>query len=200
MENKRVLVSGGDGASHYLSVAGCAKEAGADIKAIRFIHDFSTAMIIDMFLGGFGDFIVLQPDIAHKFIADGSAYLYADLALKGGVIPWSVYYGTEALFNHPDNLAAKFYIGLQKGTTWLLKHGGEACERIISRNWPHVKLKDGIATINRFCSEGMWTPSIEITEQELSRWQRFLVEGDILDAPLPYNQIVKKVINSRYLT
>lgn len=194
MEKKRVLVSGGDGASHYLSVAGCAKEGGADIKSIRFIHDFSTSMIIEMFLGGFADFIVLQPDMANKFIADGYAYPYADLALRGGIIPWSVYYGTEALFNHPANLAGKFYMGLQKGTTWLLEHGGEGCEKIIACNWPHVKLKDGIATINHFCKEGMWTPSIEITEQELARWQGFLVDGDILDTPLPYNQIVKKVI------
>lgn len=75
MENKRVLVSGGDGASHYLSVAGCAKEGGADIQKIRFIHDFSTSMIIEMFLGGFADFIVLQPDMANKFTADGARTL-----------------------------------------------------------------------------------------------------------------------------
>lgn len=194
MENKRVLVSGGDGASHYLSVAGCAKEGGADIQAIRFIHDFSTSMIIDMFKGGFGDFIVLQPDMANQFIVEGIAYPYCDLALKGGVIPWSVYYGTERLFNHPDNLAGKFYQGLQKATTWLLEHQGEGCVDIIERNWPHVKIEDGIATINRFCKEGMWTPSIEITEAEMTRWQGFLVDGDILDAPLPYSKVVKKVI------
>lgn len=194
MENKRVLVSGGDGASHYLSVAGCAKEGGADIQKIRFIHDFSTSMIIEMFLGGFADFIVLQPDMANKFIADGSAYLYCDLSIHGGVIPWSVYYGTEALFNHPDNLAGRFYRGLQKGTTWLLENGGQGCQEIIKRNWPHVKLADGIATIDCFCQMGMWTPSIAITEQELTRWQGFLVDGDILDEPLPYGKVVKKVI------
>lgn len=191
MEDKRVLVSGGDGASHYLAVAGCAKEGGANIQKIRFIHDFSTAMIIDMFLGGFGDFIVLQPDMANKFIADGSAYLYCDLALQGGEIPWSVYYGAEALFDDPNNIAGKFTLGLQRGTTWLLENGGEACEAIIHRHWPHVNIKDGIETINRFCREKMWSPSVEITKEELTRWQRFLVEGDILDAPLPYAKIVK---------
>ncbi|MGL4859231.1 MAG: hypothetical protein ACRC5A_05735 [Enterobacteriaceae bacterium] len=45
--------------------------------------------------------------------------------------------------------------------------------------------------IERFCREKMWSPSVEITEQELSRWQQFLVDGDILDAPLPYEKIVK---------
>lgn len=192
MENKRVLVSGGDGASHYLSVAGCAKEGGAQIDKIRFIHDFSTSMIIDMFLGGFGDFIVLQPDMANKFIADGAAYPYCDLALKGGVIPWSVYYGLESLFGDEDNLAGKFALGLQKGTTWLLENGGAGCEAIIRKNWPHVNLEAGIQTIDQFCREGMWTPSVEITEQELTRWQGFLVDGDILDAPLAYDKVVKE--------
>lgn len=191
MEAKRVLVSGGDGASHYLSVAGCAKEGGANIQKIRFIHDFSTTMIIDMFLGGFGDFIVLQPDMANKFIADGNGYLYCDLALRGGEIPWSVYYGAAALFDDPNNSAGKFTLGLQRGTTWLLENGGEACEAIIRRNWPHVNIKDGIATVNRFCREKMWSPSVEITKEELTRWQSFLVDGDILDAPLSYEKIVK---------
>lgn len=191
MENKRVLVSGGDGASHYLSVAGCAKEGGADITKIRFIHDFSTSMIIDMFLGGFGDFIVLQPDMANKFIADGAAYPYCDLALQGGIIPWSVYYGLESLFEDPDDLAGKFALGLQMGTTWLLENRGKGCEAIIRKNWPHMNIEDGIAKIDQFCDEGMWTPSIEITEQELTRWQGFLVDGDILDEAIPHEKVVK---------
>lgn len=111
--------------------------------------------------------------------------------MDGGVIPWSVYYGLESLFDDKDNLAGKFALGLQRGTTWLLENGGEGCEKIIRQNWPHVKIEDGINTINQFCQGGMWTPSVEITQHELTRWQGFLVDGDILDAPIAHNKVVK---------
>lgn len=190
LEGKRVLISGGDGASHYLLVAGCAKEGGADMSKIRFIHDFSTSMIYELFEGGFGDVIVLQPDMANQLIFSGKAHLMCDLTTHGGSVPWSVYYATPKMLAKEENLAARFTLALQRGTTWLLEHGGEACADIIARNWPKMDLQAGIDTVNLFCREGMWTKTVEIDANELVRWQNFLVQGDVLDAPLPHDKVV----------
>lgn len=190
MEGKRVLVSGGDGASHYLLVAGCANEGGADLSKIRFIHDFSTSMIFELFNGGFGDIIVLQPDMANQLIFAGKAHLMCDLTTHGGSVPWSVYYGTPEMLAGKDNLAGRFTLALQRGTTWLLENGGEACADIIKRNWPKMDLQAGIDTVNLFIREGMWTPTVEVEEKELTRWQEFLVQGDVLDSPLAHDKVV----------
>lgn len=189
LENKRVLVSGGDGASHYLSVRGVAKEGGADVDKIRFIHDFSTSMLFDLFKGGFGDYVVLQPDLAKQVISDKQGYLFCDLTTHGGVIPWSVYYATEEVLNKED-LAGKFTLALQKATTWLLENGGEACSEIIKNKWPNLKVEDGIDTINLFISQGMWTDTVEITEEELYRWQEFLIDGDVIDGFMEHEKLV----------
>lgn len=190
LEGKRVLVSGGDGASHYLLTAGCAKEGGADLSKIRFIHDFSTSMLYELFEGGFGDYIVLQPDMANVLMSQNKGHLFCDLTTKGGSVPWSVYYTTEETLQNADNLTGKFTAGLQRGVTWLLEHGGEGCADIIEKNWPQMKVQDGIDTINMFIREGMWTETVEIEDGELTRWQEFLVLGDVLDQPLPYEQVV----------
>lgn len=189
LENKRVLVSGGDGASHYLAVRGVAKEGGANVDKIRFIHDFSTSMLFDLFKGGFGDYIVLQPDLANQIIADNQGSLFCDLTTHGGVIPWSVYYSTEEVLSDGD-LAGKFTQALQIATDWLLENGGEACSEIIKEKWPNISVQDGIDTINLFIREGMWTASVEITEEELRRWQGFLVDGDVMDGLMDYDKLV----------
>lgn len=190
LEERRVLISGGDGASHYLVVAGCAKEGGADLSRIRFIHDFSTSMIYDLFYGGFGDIIVLQPDKANQLIREGKGYFMCDLTTTGGSMPWSVYYAVPEMLEREDNLAGRFTLALQRGTTWLLEHGGDGCGDIIQKNWPDMDLQAGIDTVDLFCREGMWTPTVEIEKQELKRWQEFLVLGDVLDQPLEHEKVV----------
>lgn len=190
LEGKRVLISGGDGASHYLVVAGCTKEGGADLSKIRFIHDFSTSMIFDLFYGGFGDIIVLQPDMANQLIQAGKGHFMCDLTTMGGSMPWSVYYASPEMLEREDNLAGRFTLALQQGTTWLLEHSGEDCIEIIKQNWPNMNLQSGIDTVNLFCREGMWTPTVEIEKQEMTRWQEFLVLGDVLDQPLEHEKVV----------
>ncbi len=189
LENKRVLVSGGDGASHYLSVRGVAKEGGANIDSVRFVHDFNMSMLVELFIGGFGDYIVVQPDMAAQLIEAGHGHLFCDLTTNGGVIPWSVYYTTDLLLEDLD-LYTKFTQALQMGTTWLLENGGEACKDIIADKWPNMNVDDGVSTIDMFIREGMWTPSIEITQDELTRWQSFLVDGDVIDELMPYEKLV----------
>jgi len=190
LENKRVLVSGGDGASHYIMTAGSAKQGGADVSKIRFIHDFSTAMICELFEGGFGDFIVVQPDMAQRMIEESKGYFFCDLATKGSQIPWSVYYGRPKRIQENFVGFEKFTAGLQRGTTFLLENGGVACQSIIEKYWPHISVDEGIKTIDRFIQQGMWTPSVKIMENELLRWQDFLVLGDVLDQPILYDHLV----------
>lgn len=190
LEGKRVLVSGGDGAGHYLMTVGSAREGGADPSKIRFIHDFSTAMICDLFEKGFGDFIVVQPDVAHSMIDRQVGFNFCDLTRKGSNIPWSVYYGLpETVESNLDGFE-KFAVGLQKGTSYLLENGGEACRSIIKKNWPAISVDDGIKTIDMFIKEGMWRSTINIEYQEVDRWQDYLILGDVLDRKIAYEQLV----------
>lgn len=190
MENKSVLVSGGDGASHYVAALGSAKKGGANVETIRFVHDFSTSMLCELFEGGFGDFIVLQPDVAHSMIARGKGYFYKNLTEKDEKIPWSVYYTLPETIAKDQDKFNRFVAGLQKGTTYLLENGGEVCRPIIERFWPHMSVDEGVNTIDTFIKQGMWTPSIKIEERELETWQADLVLGDLIDKPISYNQLV----------
>lgn len=190
LEDKKMLISGGDGASHGLFILGCANEAGVDMSKVTVINNFMASMLFEMFAGGFGDIIALQADMASLLVDMGKGHIMADLTIHGGAVPWSVYYGTEEFPEHSGNLAGRFTTALQRATTWLLEHDAAECEDIICKNWPNISLSYAVDTINMFRREGMWTPSVEIDKEIIARWQDFLVYGNLLDAPLPYESVV----------
>lgn len=94
LEGKKVLTSGGNGASPGLFLAGVAAEGGADVSKIHFVHDFTIAMLMELFRGGFGDVIMMKSDLAAQMEAEGKGYVLTNLTVTGGPVPWSVYYST----------------------------------------------------------------------------------------------------------
>ncbi|MBC8530895.1 ABC transporter substrate-binding protein [Gehongia tenuis] len=186
LENRVVLVSGGNGASPGLFLKGIAAEGGADVRKIEFVHDFTAAMHFELFQGGMGDYVLLKSDLAAELAALGRGYVAADLAVMGGPVPWSVYYGINA----NGELAGRFTLALKRATAWLLQHEGRDCEEILRRNWPKVAPQDGIEVVDAYRRCGMWDATVDIKKDELDRWQGFLVQGRVIDRPLAYGELV----------
>ncbi|MCC8126415.1 MAG: ABC transporter substrate-binding protein [Clostridiales bacterium] len=190
LEGKKVLTSGGNGASPGLYLAGIAGEGGADVSKIHFIHDFTIAMLQELFIGGFGDVIMIKSDLASQLEAQGKGYVLTDLTITGGAVPWSVYYTTPETLADQRNLCGRFTQGLQMAQTWLREHDGYDCREILQRNWPKVELEKAIAIIDEYKVQNMWPETVRIQEDELNRWQRFLVSGHVIDDVIPYDEIV----------
>ncbi len=190
LEGKKVLTSGGNGASPGLYLAGVAHENGADISKIHFVHDFTIAMLQELFMGGFGDVIMMKADLAAQLEVQGKGHVLTNLTLTGGPVPWSVYYTTPETLARKDNLCGRFTQALQKAQTWLLAHDGYECREILARNWPKVELNTAVDIVNEYRAQGMWPETVQIQEEELNRWQRFLVMGNVIDEVIPYDEIV----------
>lgn len=190
LEGKKVLTSGGNGASPGLFLAGVASEGGADISRIHFIHDFTIAMLQELFMGGFGDVIMMKSDLAAQLEAQGKGHVLTDLTMTGGPVPWSVYYTTPETLARPDNVCGRFTRALQRAQTWLRSHGGADCKEILARNWPKVELDKAVAIVDEYLAQDMWPETVRIQEAELSRWQKFLTAGGVIDGEIPYDEIV----------
>lgn len=190
LEGKKVLTSGGNGASPGLYLAGVAHEHGADISKIRFVHDFTIGMLQELFAGGFGDVIMMKSDLAAQMEAQGKGYVLTDLTIEGGPVPWSVYYTTPETLNREDNICGRFTQGLQMAQTWLREHDGYDCREILSRNWPGVSIEKAMQIVDEYKKQEMWPETVQIQEEELNRWQRFLVMGNVIDNVIPYDEIV----------
>ena len=188
LEGRKVLTSGGNGASPGLFLAGVASEGGADVSKIHFIHDFTITMLQELFEGGFGDVIMMKSDLAAQLEAQGKGHILTDLTITGGAVPWSVYYTTPETLEHPENICGRFTRALQRAQTWLRSHSGSDCGGILARNWPKVDLKKAIDIVDEYKAQGMWPETVRIQEEELRRWQKFLTAGGVIDEEIPYNE------------
>lgn len=190
LEGKKVLTSGGNGASPGLFLAGVAAEGGADVSKIHFVHDFTIAMLMELFRGGFGDVIMMKSDLAAQMEAEGKGYVLTNLTVTGGPVPWSVYYSTPETLSDAKNLCGRFAQGLQMAQTWLREHDGYDCREILARNWPKVEIDKAIQIIDEYKKLEVWPETVQIQENELNRWQKFLVAGNVIDEVIPYDEIV----------
>ncbi len=189
LEDKVVLVTGGNGASPGMFLSGCAKEGGADLSKIHFVHDFSAPMLFECFKGGMGDMVFLKSNLAAQLIEQGYGYQIADLSVEGGAVPWSVYYSVPEFLEREDNLAGRFTLALQKGTDWLLSHSGYDCREILSRNWPELSEKTAVDMVDHFIRTGMWDKTVSVKEGELARWEQFMADSHVIDRPLSMDEI-----------
>lgn len=190
LEGKKVLTSGGNGASPGLFLAGVAAEGGADVSKIHFVHDFTIAMLMELFRGGFGDVIMMKSDLAAQMEAEGKGYVLTNLTVTGGPVPWSVYYSTLETLKSEKNLCGRFTQGLQMTQTWLREHDGYDCREILARNWPNVELDKAVQIIDEYKKLEVWPETVQIQEHELNRWQSFLVASNVIDEVIPYDEIV----------
>ena len=190
LEGKKVLTSGGNGASPGLFLAGVAAEGGADVSKIHFVHDFTIAMLMELFRGGFGDVIMMKSDLAAPMEAEGKGYVLTNLTVTGGPVPWSVYYSTPETLKSEKNLCGRFTQGLQMAQTWLREHDGYDCREILARNWPKVELDKAVQIIDEYKKLEVWPETVQIQEHELNRWQSFLVAGNVIDEVIPYDETV----------
>lgn len=190
LEDKVVLVSGGNGASPGLFLSGCADEGGADVTRIKFVNNFTAAMLFDCFKGGLGDMVLLKSDLASILVNSGCGHVAADLAVCGGIVPWSVYYTVPEVMEREDNITGRFTLALQRATDWLLSHDSAEVKDILAEKWPKVDIDSAVSMVDTFKNVGMWDETVCIKEDELMRWQGFLLKGNVINRRFAYDDII----------
>lgn len=191
MEGKVVLVPGDNGVSPFMWLYGCAKEGGADVNKVKFVHDFANYMLAECFIvGEWGDMYFTNAVFASKAVEAGVGTVVCDMTKMGGPVPWSVYYSTPEVLNHPSDLCSRFALGVQRGLDWLRNHKGDDCRDILARNWPQMNIGQMVEVVDGFLRNGMWDESIEIGHNETLHYAKYQVDIGTLDAPLPYDRLV----------
>ncbi|MCC8167688.1 MAG: hypothetical protein LIQ31_16500 [Planctomycetes bacterium] len=127
-------------------------------------------------------------------VESGKAHIIADLTTWNKSVPWSVYYSTAEFFQDPGRveLLGRYTLGLQQGVTWLLEHDASECVDLLTAKWPKVPAAAAVNTVNMLRSQGMWDKTVRIKEEELARWEGFMVDTYVIDQPLAYDQIVDR--------
>lgn len=192
LEGRLVLAAGTGGSGSYVLLSGLARRAGLGSDRVRFIRDLDYDLLLDLFLGGLGDYMLVDLPTAHRLTAEGRAHVALDMARSGGPIPWSVYYApAEALDEAPEPYA-RFLIALQRGFDWIHAHPISDLPETVGRLWPDFAKAEVIGWLEHFRASGMWNRTVEVDPEAFAAWQEMLAWADLVEHPLAYDQIAKR--------
>jgi len=185
-----VLVTGGNGSSPFLYLSGLLYRAGVEAARIRFVHDLSTPMLAELFVGGMGDALVVDAVTAERVTRAHKGVGYLSFAEAGGPVPWSVYYSVPELLDRGDDLAGRFAAGLARGMAWVQEHDGDDARDVVRKCWPDADPGIVVDVINLFRRHGMWDRGARIGEDALHGWQDVIARAGFIDRPTAYDEIV----------
>lgn len=191
LDGKVVLVSGTGGPSAYIFLAGLLHRAGVDPDRIRFIRDLDAEMMLDLFVGGLGDYILVTGPTAWRLASAGKAHIAFDLPSIGGPVPWSVYYARPEVLDRDFDQFSQFSAAIQRASTWLLANSMSDIQDFISELWPAYDPRQLIEGLEAFKASGMWSERTEVDLSAFKIWHDMLVKFGLLDGAVCCDQIVQ---------
>ncbi|MFU0507414.1 ABC transporter substrate-binding protein [Pseudaminobacter sp. NGMCC 1.201702] len=188
-----MLVPGGNGASPGMFLELLLAEHGVDKNSVKFVQNLSGSMLAELFVGGLGDYILLDPVTALRVERQAAAHIVAPLAKMGGAIPWSVYYSEAGSPGDDAELQKKFVRALNRGIEWVIATPAGDMRDLLAGLFPKADVDDVIRLVNDFRQWGMWdSATIEVASYD--RWQQGTVAAYLIDEPIPYSSLVNAAI------
>lgn len=189
---RTVLMKGSNGASVGLFFKMLLRENGIDPKTVNYIQDLDGAMLSKLFVGGMGDYLVIDYLSARTLVSTYPSAIQIALGTvtDAGDVPWSVYYCPSSTIT-PDVLDAqeRFCIALAQGINWVLEHDAEDFADELQEIFPKASRQNLVDLTNIFRSNRMWTTPV-VDRDGFKRWQKGIADGFLVEQPLEYEAIV----------
>lgn len=191
LRGRTVLMKGSNGASVGLFLKTLLREKSIDPRDVNYIQDLDGAMLSELFVGGMGDYLLIDNLSARSLVArhDAVSVLF-EAVVDGEDIPWSVYYGeSDAVTDEVLDAQERFCFALQQAMNWIQAHDAEEFRDDLVAIFPNAPADVLVELTNVFRANRMWTtPTVD--RVGYNRWQRGIADGFLIPEPLPYEAIV----------
>ncbi|RUM98105.1 ABC transporter substrate-binding protein [Pseudaminobacter arsenicus] len=194
LEGATVLVAGGTGPSPFLFLSGLMAEAGVDRNRVRIVHDLTTPMLVELFMGGMGDYLAVDPLTAGRLVEDRRAVLVGCLSEIGAAVPWSVYYTLPDRLAREAEFFVRFSMAIDESMALLRSAPINEVSSLLSRLWPSASSSVLTTVATRFQANGMWATGSRIQPGPFDRWQGMIADHGLVERPLAMAEIVHGVV------
>ncbi|EJJ31450.1 ABC transporter substrate-binding protein [Rhizobium sp. CF142] len=197
LAGKIVSMKGSNGASVGLFIKMLLRENGVDPLSVKFVQDLDGKMLSDLFLGGMGDYLVIDYPSAASLEMKGLARVVSPLAVTGGNVPWSVYYAPDDSDDDRLDLQTRFARALGRAMTWIIDNDATGFRGFLAETFPKFDADLLVQLANTYRSIGMWT-SPKIDEAAYARWQRGIADGHLTEEPIAYSELIDRRPTSQF--
>ncbi|AJE48661.1 ABC transporter substrate-binding protein [Celeribacter indicus] len=192
MPGKVVAMKGSNGASVGLYFKLVLRENGIDPAGVGFIQDLDGVMLSELFLGGMGDYLMVDYPTALRLERQGGCHIVQPFPISGGPIPWSVYYARGESTPERQAQQTRFCRALGRAMGWICETDPEDYVDFLDTTFPAFPADLLVGAVRTYVAQEMWTtPRIE--PLGYARWQGGIAAGHLVAEPLPYDTLIDPV-------
>lgn len=189
LRGRTVLIPGTGGTAGYTYFTGMMREHGIDPAQVNFVRDLTGHMLTELFVGGLGDAIFIDPYTSFMLERDGVASIACSLAPISGPVPSSTFYARRDRLDDIGDRLGRFLTATQRAMRQAQVMPIEELTTIAGAIWPgldpHI-LKSHLSLVR---DSGAWE-SVRVDQDAMDRWIRFQYAIPIIRSLIPYKDLV----------
>lgn len=159
----------------------------ADLTIDQSIDFGSTAAA---FSGGQGDYTVEFEPHATALEIKGDGYVVASLGVDSGYVPYTAFSAKKSYLEENPEVVQGFVNSIQKGMDYVNNHTPEEIAQIIAPQFPETDMVTLTQIITRYYEQDTWKEDLIFTEDAFVLLTNILREAGVLDAQVPYEDLV----------
>ena len=106
-------------------------------------------------------------------------------------MPYTAYYTKKSYLNGHEETLKKFNKAINKGLEFVLNNDETKTAEIILPQFKDSSLNDLSRIITRYKESDSWLANTTISEESYKNLEDLMIENNLLDAYVPFNELVK---------
>lgn len=186
---KEILVGRSTGMP-ALNFLNALNNAGIDTNKININTSVEFAALSGSFIGDNGDFVNLFEPNATQLEEQGYGYVVASVGELSGEVPYTAFYARQSYIKNNTDIIKKFNQAINKALDYTLNTDSKQVAKDIINQFPDTDVDDLAAMIERYKTYDCWLPNTFISEDLFTNLEDFLIDFDLLDDYVPYQDLV----------
>lgn len=142
------------------------------------------------FSGGDADFTVEFEPHATLLEQKGDGYVVASLGEDSGYVPYTSFSAKKSYIeDHPDVIQA-FTDALQMGMDYVAEHSAEEIAAVIAPQFEDTDMETLTSIVERYHAQDTWKADLIFEQESFELLENILMEFNVLEASVPYEDLV----------
>ena len=110
-------------------------------------------------------------------------------------MPYTAFYTKKSYFEEHKDVLEKFNEAINKGLQFVDENSEKTTAEAIIKQFPDMKINDLEKIIKRYKESDTWLKNTFISEEMVKNLEDIMIENDLLDDYVPYNDLFKNITN-----
>ena len=194
LEGQEVLV-GRQGGMPALNFINALENAGIDPAKVNLNYSVEFASLSGSFIGGVGDYVNLFEPNATLLEQEGYGHVVASIGELSGEMPYTAFYTKKSYLEENKDLLERFSRAINKGLEYVQTHTARETAEVILPQFTDSSLDELEMFVARYKESDSWLSSTYIPEEYFKNLEDLMIENDLLEDNVPYDDLIYNFSN-----